>query len=92
MSDITLGKITAVAGTAGLLFAADGRAGARVQNPFSVPIWLNHDNNPAMAFPSVCVPAASALGPGEYCFDWPPTDAWYYKTTSAGDFGVQVWF
>ena len=38
---MNLYKMTAVANTAAVLLTTTSRAGARIQNPFSVPIWLD---------------------------------------------------
>lgn len=88
---MNLYKVTAVANVAGVLLTTMSRAGGRIQNPFSVPIWLDVQSNPAYGPPSICVPAANAAGPGEYIFDDQPYQDWWYKTAASGDFAMQTW-
>lgn len=88
---MNLFKMTAVADTPGILLTTTSRAGGRIQNPFSQPIWLDQTNNPPYGPPSICVPAANAAGPGEYIFDAEPYQDWWYKTAASGDFAMQTW-
>lgn len=86
-------KVTATANTAAQLFAFDsGRIGARVQNPFAVPIYLSKNVTVPTDASSIYVPAVNSRGdPGEYVFDGPAYEEWWYKTTVSGDFGLQMW-
>lgn len=86
-------KITATANTPTVLFAFDGsRAGAMIQNPFSAPIYLSRDPTAPMTSASIRVPAVNSRGDtGEYKFDGPCYEDWYFQTTGAGDFGVSTW-
>lgn len=86
-------KITAVANTPALLLAADnGRNGARIENPLSVPIWVGRSATPDLGPPSLRVaPANSSGDPGWYVFDGSCMEAWYYQTTGSGDFTIHAW-
>lgn len=86
-------KLTAVANTPAPLIAADtGRNGARVQNPFSVPIWIDRVTSPASGPPSIYVAPADVSGrPGWYVFDGYCGEAWSYVTSVSGDFTTHTW-
>lgn len=86
-------KITAVANTPAVLMPFDGqRAGAFVQNPLSQPIWLSLDPTAPMASPSIRVPAVNSRGDaGEFIFDGPSYELWYYQTSVSGDFTLSKW-
>lgn len=90
---MTSAKLTAVANTAApLLSANNGRNGARLENPLSVPLWIDTAAIPTAGSPSIRVPPANASGdPGIYVFDGICREAWFYKTTGAGDFTVHTW-
>lgn len=86
-------KITAAANTPATMLAFDGqRVGAAVQNPLAVPVWISRDPACPMASPSIRIPAANSRGDaGELTFEGPSYEAWYYQTSSAGDFTVITW-
>lgn len=86
-------KVTAVANTPAQLVPLDGgRIGVRVQNPFNVPIYLSRNTSVPIDASSIYVPAVNSRGdPGEYVFDGPAFEEWWYKTTVSGDFGLQMW-
>lgn len=86
-------KITAVANTVGTLMPFDSqRVGAFVQNPLAQPVWLSLDPLAPMAAPSLRVPAGNSRGDsGEFIFDGPSYELWYYQTAGAGDFTVSKW-
>lgn len=90
---MTSAKLTAVANTAGLLLSVNnGRNGARIENPLSVPLWIDTASDPTAGPPSLRVPPANAAGdPGVYVFDGSCREPWYYKATGAGDFTVHTW-
>lgn len=83
--------ITAASGVVGQLMpAAMGRTGARLENPFAVPILLCTD--PTFTAPAQRVGATDTPNkPVEYIFDMPPTEEWFYKVAASGDFVVTVW-
>lgn len=86
-------KLTAVANTPGLMLPADpGRNGARIQNPFTFPIWIDRVASPLSGEPSLYIAPADASGHrGWYVFDGYCGEAWYYVTAGAGDFGGHTW-
>lgn len=90
---MTSWKLTAAANTPAVLLAVDtGRNGCRVQNPFSVPIWIDRASSPASGPPSIYVAPVNAAGqPGFYVFDGYCGEAWYYVTAAAGDFTMHTW-
>lgn len=73
--------------------AFDGsRIGAGIQNPLSQPVWISKDPLCPMMVPSIRIPAVNSRGDmGEFEFDGPSYEAWYYQTSVSGDFTLVTW-
>jgi hypothetical protein len=91
---VEFASITAAAGVSASLFIADGgRRGGRILNPLSSPIWITKasSGDPPQGAGSEFVPAAFNGEPGQFTFDYRPTDEFRYITAGSGGFTVITW-